>query len=82
MRSMLPHLAAATLLLTIITVPFLNSSEKRLVRQDTISGVDTENGSPTALEGRVTARLRDQVNEEAEALGLLPRGLPPTGNDG
>jgi len=59
-RSLIPHLAMAMVLVTVLTNPFLRSAEARLVRTDPLMAISgtKNNAGFTVIETRLVERLR------------------------
>ena len=67
-RSLIPVFAAAIILFSLLTRPYLDHRETWLVQNDAVMRMDVENPSFTAVELRVTERLQRAVAEAAEGL--------------
>jgi hypothetical protein len=69
-RTIIPVIALALILVNICSRPYLRWSERRWLERDTLLAIDREGGGFTAVETRLTERLRTEI---AEATASLPR---------
>jgi len=70
-RTLIPVTALALILVNISSRPYLRMAERQLLAKDTVMRVDSTGGGFTAVESRVTQRLKSEIQKAA---GALPSG--------
>jgi hypothetical protein len=67
-RTLIPVIALALILVNISSRPYLQMKERQLLAKDTIMRVDSTGGGFTAVESRVTQRLKAEIRKASEAV--------------
>jgi hypothetical protein len=71
-RTLIPVTAMALIIINVSSRPYLRMAERQLLAKDTILRVDSTGGGFTAVESRVTQRLKAEIQKAVEALPPVP----------
>ena len=66
-RTLIPVVALTLILVSVCSRPYLRLEERRLLQNDSVMGVD-RNGGFTAVESRLTQRLKSEIQKAADSL--------------
>lgn len=66
-RTLIPVIALTLILVSVCSRPYLRMEERRLLQNDSVMGVD-RNGGFTAVESRLTQRLKSEIQKAADSL--------------
>lgn len=65
MRTVIPVIALALILVNLCSRPYLRHAERRWLAQDTVMGPDSSGGGFTVIESRLTQRLKGEIQQAA-----------------
>lgn len=65
MRTVIPVIALALILVNLCSRPYLRHAERRWLAQDTVTALDSSGGGLTVIESRLTQRLKAEIQQAA-----------------